>query len=199
MADIEVIFDFSSPNAYLVHRTFPAMTEAAGLTVRYELALLGGIFKLTNNRAPIEAFAEVTNKLNYERMEFNRFIARHGLTRFAWSPHFPVNTVQLMRGALVAQAEGTLPAYVEAGLRAVWEEGELMADPETFVAVMDRHGLDGAHFLEGAQRPEIKQELIARTDAAVARGVFGVPTFFVGEEMFFGKERMAQVIEAARA
>ncbi|NNE52848.1 MAG: 2-hydroxychromene-2-carboxylate isomerase [Sulfitobacter sp.] len=197
MANIEFIFDFGSPNAYLTQKVLPGMAADVGATVSHSLCLLGGIFKLTNNQAPMIAFAKIDNKLKYERLEFTRFLKRHGLSDFNWNPHFPVTTVILMRGAIVAEEEGKLAPYIEAGLKAMWEEGENMADPETFATVMDRHGLDGQHYLARAQEPGIKQKLIENTDAAVARGVFGVPTFFVGEEMFFGKERLGQVIEAA--
>lgn len=197
MAVIEFIFDFGSPNAYLTQKVLPGMAAEAGATVTHGLCLLGGIFKLTNNQAPMIAFSKVENKLEYERLEFTRFIERHGLTDFRWNPHFPVTTVILMRGAIAAQEEGKLDAYLKAGLKAMWEEGENMADPDTFTRVMDRHGLDGQHYLARAQDPAIKQRLIENTDAAVKRGVFGVLTFFVGDEMIFGKERLAQVIEAA--
>ncbi|MEM7519952.1 MAG: 2-hydroxychromene-2-carboxylate isomerase [Pseudomonadota bacterium] len=199
MPNIEVIFDFGSPNAYLVHKVLPQMAADAGVGVTYSLALLGGIFKLTNNKAPMEAFARVDNKLRYERVEFYRFVTRHGLSEFRWNPHFPVITVNLMRGALAADKEGVLHGYIEAGLKATWEEGHNMSDPEVYANAMGAQGIDGAHFLARAQEPAIKQELITRTDRAVARGVFGIPTFFVGDEMFFGKERLAQVLEAAQA
>lgn len=199
MSEIEFIFDFGSPNAYLTQKVLPAMAAEAGVAVTYTPCLLGGIFKLTNNQAPMMAYANITNKMNYERMEFARFIKRHGLTGFNWNPHFPVNTVTLMRGAIVAQEEGSLDAYIDAGLRAMWEEGENMAEAEVFATALDKQGLDGAHFLTRAGEPEIKQKLIDNTSDAVARGSFGVPTFFVGEEMFFGKERLDQVIEAAHS
>lgn len=198
MPDIEFVFDFASPNAYLTYKVLPGKAEEAGVPVRYSLCLLGGIFKLTNNQAPMMAFSNIENKLNYERLEFTRFLKRHGLSDFNWNPHFPVTTVTLMRGAIAAQEEGQLDAYIAAGLRAMWEEGENMADPEAYAAALDRHGLDGQHFLSRAQEPEIKQRLIDNTGDAVARGAFGVPTFFVGDEMFFGKERLGQVLEAAR-
>lgn len=199
MPDIELIFDFGSPNAYLVHKVLPQMAAEAGVGVTYTLPLLGGIFKLTQNKAPMEQFAAVPSKLKYERLEFNRFVERHGLSDFKWNPHFPVFTVTLMRGALAAEEEGNLPAYIEAGLKCAWEDGVNMADPEAYVAAMTKHGIDGAHYLARAQDPAIKQKLIDTTNDVVARGVFGVPTFFVGDDMFFGKERMDQVIEAATA
>lgn len=198
MPDIEFIFDFASPNAYLTHKVLPPMAEEAGVHLRYSLCLLGGIFKLTNNQAPMLAFANIDNKLKYERLEFMRFIQRHGLDAFQWNPHFPVTTVLLMRGALVAEEEGNLMPYIEAGLSAMWEDGANMADPQTFVTAMAGKGLDGQHYASRAQEAGIKQRLLDNTSEAVARGAFGVPTFFVGGEMFFGKERLGQVIEAAR-
>ena len=198
MPDIEFIFDFASPNAYLSHKVLPTIAAKAGAKVSYTPCLLGGIFKLTNNQAPMIAYSNISNKLNYERLEFARFVKRHALTEFVFNPHFPVTTVLLMRGAVAAQEEGKLDDYIEAGFLAMWEEGENMSDPNVFVAAMDRHGLDGAHFMARAQEPKIKQELIENTDRAVARSAFGVPTFFVGDEMFFGKERLGQVEAAVR-
>lgn len=198
MQDIEFIFDFASPNAYLSHKVLPTIAAKAGAKVVYTPCLLGGIFKLTNNQAPMISYSNINNKLNYERLEFARFVKRHALSEFVFNPHFPVTTVLLMRGAVAAQEEGKLDSYIAAGLRAMWEEGENMSDPDVFVAAMDRHGLDGAHFVARAQEPKIKRKLMENTDHAVARGAFGVPTFFVGDEIFFGKERLGQVEAAVR-
>ena len=192
---IEFIFDFGSPNAYLAWNGLKATAPDADITLTP--ALLGGIFKATGNSAPMVAFGGVKGKLDYERLEMQRFIEKHGLTRFRFNPHFPVNTLTLMRGLVAAQAHGVGEAYVDAGLKAMWEDGEPMADPETFVRVMTAAGLDGAQLLAQTQDPEVKATLAASTDRAVERGVFGIPTFFVGDEMFFGKERLGQVIEAA--
>lgn len=197
MPDIEFIFDFASPNAYLTHRVLPQLAQEASVEVVYRPCLLGGVFKLTNNQAPMIAFSKVSNKLNYERLEFTRFIKKHRLTDFAWNSHFPVTTLLLMRGAIAAQQEGALAAYVEVGMKAMWEEGCNMADPEVYVAALNRHGLNGAQYLEQGQQPEIKAQLVANTEDAVSRGVFGIPTFFVADQMFFGKERLDQVMEAA--
>ena len=112
------------------------------------------------------------------------------------NPHFPLNTLSLMRAAIVAQRDGRLDAYVDALLRLVWEEGQKMDDPEVFVRCMGEAGFDGAKLLEGTKDPSVKAELVDNTNAAVARGAFGIPTFYVGDEMFFGKERLGQVEEA---
>jgi 2-hydroxychromene-2-carboxylate isomerase len=195
--DVELIFDFGSPNAYLAWRVLPKMLEGTGAGVRLTPCLLGGVFKATGNQAPALAFAGVRGKLDYEMLEMRRFIARHGLHRFRMNPHFPVNSLLLMRGLVAAQAQGDASAYVEAGLAAMWEEGLKMSEPEVFTSRMDAAGLDGAALLARTQDPEVKAKLAEATQAVVDRGVFGVPTFFVGDEMFFGKERLAQVVEAA--
>ena len=141
------------------------------------------------------AFGAVKGKIEYENLETRRFIKKHGLTAFKMNPHFPVNTLILMRGAIYAEREGFLDAYVEAGLKAMWEDGQKMDDPEVFVSVMNDAGLDGAAILAGTQEPDVKAGLIANTEAAVGRGVFGIPTFFVGDEMYFGKNTLGEVEE----
>jgi 2-hydroxychromene-2-carboxylate isomerase len=159
-------------------------------------ALLGGIFKATNNQSPMAAFGEVKGKLAYEEMETDRFVRRHGLSRFRRNPHFPINTLLIMRGLIAAQRGGGADPYVAAVQAAMWEYGEKMDDPEVVRRVLDAAGLDGEALIAATSDPEVKAQLIANTEAAVARGVFGIPTFFVGEEMFFGKDRLGQVAEA---
>ena len=194
-ATIDFIFDFASPNAYLVQKPLAEIAARTGATVNLIPCLLGGIFKSTNNQAPMMAFGNVKGKLDYDRIEMQRFIAKHGLTAFRMNPNFPVNTVILQRGALAAEREGKLDAYVEAGLKAMWEDGLKMDDPDVFARAMTDAGFDVAALLDAAQDPAIKQKLIENTTAAVERGAFGIPTFYVGEEMFFGKERLSQVEE----
>ena len=193
---VDFIFDFGSPNAYLAYRVLPAILERTGAKMKLIPSLLGGIFKATNNQSPMMAFGGVKGKLEYENLETRRFIKKHGLTDFKMNPHFPVNTLTLMRGAIYAEREGFLDAYVQAGLKAMWEDGQKMDDPEVFVSVMNEAGLDGAAILAGTQEPDAKAGLIANTEAAVGRGVFGIPTFFVGDEMYFGKNTLGEV-EAA--
>jgi len=141
-------------------------------------------------------YAEAPAKLAYENLEMRRFIAKHGLTKFRLNPHFPVNTLTIMRGAIVAEDEGTLDDYVDAVNRAMWEDGLKMDDPEVIAAFLSANGFDGPTLLARTQEPEIKAKLVANTEAAVARGVFGIPTFFVCDEIFFGKDRLGQVEEA---
>ena len=198
-ATIEFIFDFGSPNAYLAWKVLPGVAERTGATVNLIPCLLGGIFKLTNNRSPMEAFGEVKGKLAYEQLETRRFVARHGLTDFAFNPHFPVNTLLIMRGLIAARHAGVESAYVAAVLAAMWESGEKMDDPAVVLRVLNAAGLDGEALIAATADPQVKGELVANTEAAVARGVFGIPTFFVGEEMFFGKDRLGQVEDAARS
>jgi len=192
---IEFIFDFGSPNAYLAWHALQPVAARHGAGVELIPCLLGGIFKATNNRAPMIAFGPVKGKMEYERLEMERFIQRHKLTKFRMNPHFPVNTLLAMRGMIAAQELGVEDTYVAAVLRAMWEDGEKMDDPEVFARVVDSAGLDGRAILERTQADGVKAKLAANTEAAVARGVFGIPTFFVDGEMFFGKDRLAQVEE----
>jgi 2-hydroxychromene-2-carboxylate isomerase len=195
MKNVEFIFDFGSPNAYLAHRIIPEVEARTGATFVYNSCLLGGIFKATGNRSPFEQFAGVRNKLDYERLEIRRFVEHHQIDAFRMNPHFPVNTLLMMRGAVVAEDEGKLSPYVEACFRAMWEDGKKMDDPAVAGAVLDAADLDGRAILERTREQAIKDRLIANTEDAAARGVFGIPTFFVGREMFFGKDRMGRVEE----
>ena len=192
---VEFLFDFGSPNAYLSHRVVPAIEVRTGARFVYTPVLLGGIFKLTNNQSPIVAFADVKNKLDYEMLETRRFVARHKLDAFTFNPHFPVNTLQIMRGAVAAEAEGVLAAYVEAVFQHMWERPKKMDDPEVIRAALTESGLDAERLLARTQDPRVKDALAANTQRAVERGAFGVPTFFVGKEMYFGKDRLRDVEE----
>ncbi len=192
---IEFIFDFGSPNAYLVLKVLPQIADAHGAEIKLLPCLLGGIFKATGNQAPLFAFAGIKGKLEYDRLEIMRFAKKHGLTGFKMNPHFPINTLALMRGMVAAQHLDVAHAYVDAVLGGMWEDGEKMDDPDVFLARLIRSGIDGQRLMELSASPEVKEELVANTEAAVARGVFGIPTFFVENEMFFGKERIAQIVE----
>lgn len=190
---IDFIFDFGSPNAYLSWKVLPALAARHGATVNLIPCLLGGIFKATGNQAPALAFGGVKGKMDYEMLEMRRFIAAHQLTAFRFNPHFPVNTLLLMRGMIAAQRAGVGEAYLDAMLKGMWEDGLKLDDPEVFVATANAAGLDGAALLAATGDPEVKGQLATNTEAAVARGTFGIPTFFVGAEIFFGKERLGQV------
>lgn len=193
---IDFIFDFGSPNAYFAHKVLPEMAAKAGATINYIPCLLGGIFKLTGNQAPMMAFAGVKGKNAYMMLEIQRFIAKHSLTKFQMNPYFPVNTLALMRGAIVASEDGRLGAYIDLGLTAMWEDKQKMDDPAVFAEVMNAGGFDGAAIIERSKDQAVKDKLANNTNDAVARGAFGIPTFYVGDEMFFGKDRLEHVIEA---
>jgi 2-hydroxychromene-2-carboxylate isomerase len=196
---VEFIFDFASPNAYLAYRVLPKILARTGARMKVTPCLLGGIFKATNNRSPMAAFGEVRGKLAYEALETRRFVALHGLSRFRMNPHFPVNTLLIMRGLVAAQRLGVSEAYLRAVLAAMWEQGLKMDDPQVVAGVLTAAGLDARAILDATQDPEVKAGLIANTEAAAQRGAFGAPTFFVGGEMFFGKDRLGQVEEELAA
>lgn len=189
-------FDFGSPNAYLAHRVIPEVEARVGKRFTYVPVLLGGLFKLTGNQAPMIAFANIPAKLAYERREIERFIAKHRLTRFAMNPHFPVNTLALMRGAVAAEAEGVLAPYVEAMFVGMWERGLKLDDPAVLGEAIAEAGLPAERLFALAQSPEIKDRLAANTQAAYEKGAFGIPSFLVGEELYFGKDRLRDVEEA---
>ena len=192
---VELIFDFGSPNVYLAYRALPPILQRAGARLIVNPCLLGGIFKATGNQPPTAAFASVKGKLAYERVEIGRFIEKHRLTKFRFNRHFPVNSLLVMRGLIAAEMAGVATPYIEAVLAATWEDDLKMDDPAVVVDVLGKAGLDGVALVQRTQEPDVKEKLIANTQAAVERGVFGAPTFFVGQEMFFGKDRLGQVEE----
>jgi len=196
MDEIEFHFDVGSPNAYLAHRVIPEIQQRTAARFRYVPILLGGVFKATGNRSPAEAFANVPSKRAFMDLETRRFLARHGITDFRRNPHFPVNTLTVMRGAVAARHEGCFEHYVEVVFRNMWSEPKKMDEPEVIRAVLAGNGLDAGRLLARAQSPEVKQELLRNTEASVARGTFGAPTFFVGNEMFFGKDQLRDVEDA---
>jgi 2-hydroxychromene-2-carboxylate isomerase len=193
MNEIEFHFDFGSPNAYLAHRVIPQIEKRIGAKFRYVPVLLGGVFKATNNRSPAEAFRDIHNKRAFMELETRRFIARHGISGFQRNPFFPVNTLTIMRGAVAARHEGCFERYIEVVFHNMWSEPRKMDDPEVIRTVLDGNGLSGKHLLELTQSPAVKQELLRNTEASVARGTFGSPTFFVGDEIFFGKDQLRDV------
>ena len=192
----EFHFDFGSPNAYLCHLVLPEIETRTGVAFEYVPILLGGVFKLTNNRSPAESLAGIRNKPEYERLEMQRFLRRHGITRFRMNPFFPVNTLTLMRGAIAAGSLGVFERYVDEVFRHMWEEPRKMDDPEVLRAALDASGLDAMRLLELAGSPQIKSRLLENTQRSVERGTFGAPTFFVGDEIYFGKDRLRDVEEA---
>jgi 2-hydroxychromene-2-carboxylate isomerase len=195
MAGVEFHFDFGSPNAYLAHRMIPEIEQRTGARFDYVPILLGGVFKLTNNRSPAEKMAGIKNRLEYEQLELRRFIRRHGIRQFKWNPFFPVNTLLIMRGAIAAQLDGVFARYVDEMFRHVWGAPKDMDDPEVVRAAWEESGFDAAALLARTQDAAVKDRLLRNTQDSVARGTFGSPTFYVGNEIFFGKDRLGDVEE----
>jgi 2-hydroxychromene-2-carboxylate isomerase len=195
MANVEFIFDFGSPNSYFAHRVIPDIERRTGAKFVYVPALLGGIFKLTNNKPPMIQFQGIRNKPEYEALEMRRFVERHHLTKYQFNPHFPVNTLKIMRGAVAAEETGVLAPYVETVFHFMWETPRKMDDPEIIREALLESGLDADGLMTLSDSPEIKDRLMRNTADAVERGVFGSPSFFVGTELFFGKDRLREVEE----
>src|SRR3977135_280556 len=189
------MFDFGSPNAFLRHEAIPEIEQRTGVNFEYVPILLGGIFKATNNRSPAETLAGIKNKREFQTLETERFVRRFAVKPYAMNPFFPVNTLNLMRAAVAAQFEGVFEKYVDAAFHHRWGEPKKMDDPEVAMKAFTASGLDAAKLFGRAQAPEVKAKLITNTQAAVERGAFGSPTFFVGKEMFFGKEQLREVEE----
>ncbi|MGO9453772.1 MAG: 2-hydroxychromene-2-carboxylate isomerase [Candidatus Binataceae bacterium] len=195
MPKVEFHFDFGSPNAYLSHLVIPAIEKRTGVKFEYVPILLGGVFKLTNNRSPAESLKGIKNKPEYERLETARFIRRHGITRFTSNPYFPVNTLTIMRGAIAARSIGIFERYVDEMYRHMWADPKKMDDPNVLRAALEESNLPADRLLELVQVPEIKDKLLENTQRSVEHGTFGSPTFFVGDEIFFGKDRLRDVEE----
>jgi 2-hydroxychromene-2-carboxylate isomerase len=199
MRTVEFHFDFGSPNAYLSHLVIPDIERRTGAKFLYVPVLLGGVFKLTNNRSPAESLAGIRNKPEYQRLETARFIKHHGITRFTANPFFPVNTLALMRGAVAAKQLHVFQRYVDEMYRHMWAEPKKLDEPEVLRAVLVESGLDAERLLALTQDQGVKDELLANTQRSVGRGTFGSPTFFVGDEIYFGKDRLRDVEEAIAA
>jgi 2-hydroxychromene-2-carboxylate isomerase len=194
MINFAFYYDFGSPNAYLVHCVLPQVEARTGVKATYVPVLLGGLFKLTGNQAPGLAFAHIKGKLAYEQLEFDRFRRRHAIA-FTMNPHFPVNTLSLMRGAVAAQQLGCEADYIRAIFLAMWQEPRNMADPEIFEATLSSAGLPAEAILAAIATGAVKAQLQHNTEAAAELGIFGSPSFVVGDQLFFGKERLGQVEE----
>jgi 2-hydroxychromene-2-carboxylate isomerase len=195
MAKAEFHFDFGSPNAYLAHLVIPEVERRTGAKFEYVPVLLGGVFRLTGNRSPGESFAAVKNKLEYERLEMARFIKRHRITCYRHNPSFPVNTLSIMRGAIAAQMLGVFERYVDETYRHMWSEPKKLDDPTVWRGALLESGFDAQRFEELIQDAEVKARLLDNTQRSVERGTFGSPTFFVGDQIFFGKDRLRDVEE----
>ena len=191
----QFLFDFGGPNAFLSHEAIPAIEKRTGVKFEYVPILLGGIFKATNNKSPAESLAGIKNKPEFQVVETERFVRRFAVKPYTPNPFFPVNTLNLMRAAVAAQFEGVFEKYVDAAFHHMWIEPKKMDDPEVALKALAGSGLEAAKLFARAQEPEVKAKLIENTQSAVERGAFGSPTFFVGKEMFFGKEQLREVEE----
>ena len=190
---IEFFFDFGSPTAYLAWTQLPKLAAATGATLTWRPMLLGGVFKATGNASP----AAVPAKGRWMNQDLARWAKRYGVA-FSHNPHFPINTLTLMRGAVGLQMRqpADFERYVDAVYRAMWELPVNMGDAAVLAQVLQRAGFDAEAFTALVADPEVKAALVANTEEAVARGVFGAPTVFVGELMFFGQDRLDFVREA---
>ena len=193
---VEFLFDFGSPNAYLAEVAIAGIEQRTGVKFDYVPVLLGGIYKATGNMSPFESLRGIKNKPEYQALETQRFIRRHGIVKFCSNPFFPVNTLMLMRGAVAAQFEDVFEPYFRAAYHHMWEEPKKMDDPAIFRSAFLSSGIDIDRLAARAQQDDVKKKLIELTENAVRRGAFGSPTFFVGNEMFFGKDQLRDVEES---
>jgi 2-hydroxychromene-2-carboxylate isomerase len=189
---VEFYFDFGSPYSYLAYRALPGIAAAHGAQIVWRPMLLGGVFKASGNHSP----AEIPAKDRWLQLDLKRWAARYGAS-FTRNPHFPINTLVLMRGAAGMQMRGAdFHKYVETIFHAMWEEPRNLGSQEELTQVLQQAGFDAGAFQSLVGDPAVKEQLKKNTDEAVARGVFGAPTFFVGEEMFWGQDRLEFVAEA---
>jgi 2-hydroxychromene-2-carboxylate isomerase len=195
MARVEFHCDVGSPNAYLSHLIIPEIEKRTGVKFEHVPILLGGVFKMTNNRSPGESLRGIKNKPEYERLEIRRFIERHGIASFQMNPYFPVNTLKMMRGAIAAGSLGVFERYVDEMFRDMWAEPKKMDDPQVWRTELDAADLPTENILQLIETPEVKEQLLENTRRSVERGTFGAPTFYVGDEIFFGKDRLRDVEE----
>jgi len=197
---VELIFDFVSPNAYLIWWPLREIVQRTGAELDITPVFLGGMHKLTGNAPPMIRNKDVKGKVEYDMLEMQRFIAKHNLTKYRLHPKFPFNSITLQRLLVAAEQDGRAVQFIEAMLPKVWEEGVDITDPETLGATVADAGFDAADMFARIQTDEVKQKVFANTDHAVARGGFGIPTMYVGPkdgetQMFFGKERLGQIEE----
>jgi 2-hydroxychromene-2-carboxylate isomerase len=188
---LEFFFDFGSPTTYLAHTQMPVIAKRTGAEVIYRPMLLGGVFKATGNQSP----AAIPAKSKWMDGDLKAFARRYGVP-YARNPWFPVNTMILMRGAVAMQQQGRLASYVNAIFRAMWVEPQNMNDPQIVGEVIAKAGFEPRQMLALVEEQGVKDALRANTEEAVSRGVFGAPTFFVGDRMFFGQDRLDFVEEA---
>jgi 2-hydroxychromene-2-carboxylate isomerase len=199
MPKVEFLFDFGSPNAYLSHLVIPEIEKRQSVKFDYVPVLLGGVFKLTGNRSPAETNLGIKNKGEYQQLETARFVRQHGIKRYKPNPFFPVNTLMLMRGAVAAEKLGIFERYVDEVYRHMWADPKKLDDPAILRDALAESKLPVEKLFELVQTSEVKDALLAQTQRAVERGTFGSPTFFVDDEIYFGKDKLRDVEEAIAA
>ena len=190
---VEFHFDFGSPNAYLSHRAIPSIEKRTGVKFTYVPVLIGGVFKATGNASPAVTLQGIKNKTEYQNIEMERFLNKHNITDYSPNPFFPVNTLQVMRGAIFAQTQDYYERYIHEVYQHMWCEPKKMDEPEVIRTVFEDSGLPAAAIIEAMQDPTVKQTLIDNTNRSVEMGAFGSPTFFVENEIFFGKDKLIDV------
>ena len=194
MVEFKFIFDFGSPKTYLVYKLLPEIEKRTNTKAEYIPVLLGGIFKSTNNVSPIESFKTVPAKGKYDDLDTARFVKKHDIA-FNFNSNFPINTLNLMRGAIFAQENGIFDKSVEVVFKSMWVDNKKMDDLEVIQTVLLENGLPVKEIFEGTQDQKIKDKLIKNTSEAVEKGIFGAPSMLVEDELFFGKESLQDVEE----
>lgn len=191
----ELVFDFVSPNGYLIWYPLRDLLRDANAGLDILPAFLAGMHRLTGNAPPMIRDKDVKGKVEYGMLEFNRFLAKHQLDRFRMNPKFPFNSILLQRILFAADQDGRAVQLIDAMLPEIWEKGIDPTDPEAVAEALTRGDFDAQELMARAQTEEVKQGLVDSTSAVVERGAFGIPTVWVGEEIFFGKERLSQIAE----
>ena len=194
MVAFKFIFAIGSPKTYLVYKLLPGIEKRTNTKAEYVPVLLGGIFKSINNVSPIESFKTVPAKGKYDDLDTARFVKKHNIA-FNFNSNFPINTLNLMRGAIFAQENGIFDKYVEVIFKSMWVDNKKMDDLEVIQTVLLENGLPVKAIFEGTQDEKIKDKLIKNTSEAVEKGVFGAPSMLVNNELFFGKETLQDVEE----
>jgi 2-hydroxychromene-2-carboxylate isomerase len=192
---VDFIFDFASPNAYFCHKLIPIIEDRTDVSFNYIPCLLGGIFKLSGNQPPFMAFADIPNKNAYQMTEIERFVKQHELKKYQFNSNFPINTVQIQRGSIAAQELNVFDQYLDVVITAMWEDNKNLNDLDILKATLNENNMDVETIFNIVNSQECKDRLIANTSAAVERGAFGVPTFFLDDQIFFGKDHLYQLEE----
>ena len=192
---VDFIFDFASPNAYFCHKLIPIIEDRTDVSFNYIPCLLGGIFKLSGNQPPFMAFADIPNKNAYQMIEIERFVKQHELKKYQFNSNFPINTVQIQRGSIAAQELNVFDQYLDVVITAMWEDNKNLNDLDILKATLNENNMDVEAIFNIVNSQECKDRLIANTSAAVERGAFGVPTFFLDDQIFFGKDHLYQLEE----